>query len=122
MESNRKCRAANMTTFLSSTIPGGFTLTFISVSVVFCALLLLFCIYSLAGYVLSGRMARTIEVTRQRRRMRRESPVRPREVLNTDNSEIAAVIAVALQKYLDETVHDRESYVITIKHVSHERI
>lgn len=67
-------------------------------------------------------MARTIEVVWQRRRMRKESTVRPRAVLNTDNSEIAAVIAVALQKYLDETVHDRESYVITIKHNSYERI
>lgn len=111
-----------MITFLSSTIPSGFTLTIISVSVVFSALLLLFCIYSLAGYVLSGRMARTIEVTRQRRRMRRESAVKPREVLNTDNSEIAAVIAVALQKYMDDTMHDSESYVITIKHNSYERI
>lgn len=122
MVNNRKCRTGNMTTFLSSTVPSGLTLTLISVSVVFCALLLLFCIYSFAGYVLSGRMARAIEVTRQRRRMRRESSVTPREVLNTDNSEIAAVIAVALQKYLDDTVHDRESYVITIKHNSYERI
>lgn len=122
-----------MTTFLYSLLtagaermaasdPHGFTLTIISVSVVFSALLILFCIYSLAGYILSGRMARTIEVTRQRRRMRKESNVSVREVIYADNSEIAAVIAVAIQKYLDETVHDHESYVITIKRNGHERV
>ena len=111
-----------MTTFLfsaTSAISQGWTLTLVSVSVVFSALLLLFLIYSLSGYVLSGRMARAITITRQRRRQRKETTV---SVKTVDNSEIVAAIAVALQLFLDETVHDQESYVITIKRNSHERI
>lgn len=116
-----------MTTFLFSlltagaermaqTDPHGWTLTIISVSVVFLALVILYFIYNFSGAIFSGKISFA------------RKPKAPKGAADT---EVAAAIALALQSesgsddeiaaltalclYLGESVHDVESGVITIR-------
>ena len=96
---------------MAQTDPHGFTLTIISVGVVFSALLILYFVYSLSGKIFSGEIKRVI-------------PGR------SDSAEVAAAIALALDMeengdefaaisaavhmYLSDTVHDIEPGIVTI--------
>lgn len=117
-----------MTTFLFSlltagsdrmaqTDPHGWTLTLISVAVVFLALVILYFIYSFSGAIFSGKIS---------------FKGKPKAPKGSADAEVAAAIALALQAeyssddeiaavtalclYLGESIHDVESGVITIKH------
>lgn len=79
--------------------PHGWTLTLISIMVVFGCLLLLFCFYSLSGAILSGKFRR------------KAKPVKGK----TADSETEAAIALALHLYLCGETHDKESGIITIR-------
>lgn len=80
--------------------PHGWTITLISVLVVFAALLLLYGAYTVVGWICSGKAMKEYN---KRMRFHRDS-------------ETAAVIAAAIELALkDENKHDRESYVITIR-------
>ncbi|MBR6001736.1 MAG: hypothetical protein IK045_02615 [Bacteroidales bacterium] len=84
--------------------PHGWTLTVTSVSVVFGALLILLIIFTISGNTISGKY---------KRRLKKEfshSKASP-------DAEIAA-IAMALELYLNDEVHDKESYRITITSVT----
>ena len=114
-----------MTTYLYSLIltaggermlqtdPHGWTLTLISVSVVFAALIVLYFVYSFSGKLFSGAFKRA-----------------PKPAKGTADEEVAAAIALALDMecsgdeyaaiaaavhlYLSETVHDAEPGIVTI--------
>ncbi len=120
-----------MTTFLFSiltaggdrmaqTDPHGWTLTLISVSTVFTALIVLYFIYNFTGNLMSGKYKRKPKA---------------KKVKGTPDAEIAAAIALALDMeqdgdtyaaiatavhlYLSESIHDVEPGIITIqKHPS----
>ncbi len=120
-----------MTTFLFSiltaggdrmaqTDPHGWTLTLISVSTVFAALIVLYFIYNFTGNLMSGKYKRKPKA---------------KKVKGTPDAEIAAAIALALDMeqdgdtyaaiatavhlYLSESIHDVEPGIITIqKHAS----
>ena len=79
---------------MAQTDPHGWTLTLISVSVVFSALFILYGVYSLIG---------KINMDAERRKGGAPGP------------EEAAAIALALHLYLSETVHDTEPGVVTIR-------
>jgi sodium pump decarboxylase gamma subunit len=116
-----------MTTFLFSlltaggdrmaqTDPHGWTLTLISVSTVFAALIVLYFIYSFTGNLMSGKYKRKPKA---------------KKVKGTPDAEIAAAIALALDMeqdgdtyaaiatavhlYLSESIHDVEPGIITIQ-------
>ena len=117
-----------MTTFLYSFIltaggdrmmqtdPHGWTLTLISVSVVFTALIVLYFIYSFSGNIFSGKFKR--------------APKARKAVKGSPDAEVAAAIALALDMeqsgdeyaaiatavhlYLNDTVHDVEPGIVTI--------
>ncbi len=114
-----------MTTFLYSlltasadrmaqTDPHGWTLTLISVSVVFIALLILFGVYSLSGDIFAGKF---------RRKSSGDSSPEDRAIAaaiamaldaeGTSDEEVAALAALSL--YLGESVHDIEPGFITIR-------
>lgn len=80
--------------------PHGWMLSLISILVVFSALVLLYLIYSLIGKLSTRAMAR------------RAAP--SEEPVDSSGAE-AAAIAMALNLYLAEYAHDRESGTITIK-------
>ena len=95
------------------TDPHGWTLTLISVSVVFAALIVLYFVYSFSGKLFSGAFKRA-----------------PKPAKGTADEEVAAAIALALDMecsgdeyaaiaaavhlYLSETVHDAEPGIVTI--------
>ena len=85
---------------MARTDPHGWTLTLTSVSVVFGALLILLIIFTISGNTISGKY---------KRRLKKEFS-HPEE---SPDAEIAA-IAMALNLYLNDEVHDTESYRITI--------
>ena len=99
-----------MTTFLYSILlttgaermavndPHGWTLTVISVCVVFCALAILYCVYRLSGDIFSGKFKRK------------------------SSEDVEAAIAAAVHLYLSEQkqtddgeVHDIEPGILTIR-------
>ena len=119
-----------MTTFLYSFLPltaggdrmaeidpHGWTLTLISVSVVFSALIVLYFIYNFSGNIFSGKYKR--------------KPKAPKAAKGAPSGEVAAAIAMALSAeaggeteaaiatalhlYLSDAVHDVEPGIITIR-------
>ena len=119
-----------MTTFLYSLLPltaggdrmaqvdpHGWTLTLISVSTVFAALIILYFIYNFSGNIFSGKYKR--------------KPKAPKAAKGAVDGEVAAAIALALDAeagsetevaiatalhlYLSEAVHDVEPGIITIR-------
>ena len=98
------------------TDPHGWTLTLISVTVVFTALIVLYFVYSLSGGIFSGKFKR--------------EPKPKKAAKGTPDAEVAAAIAVALDMensgdvyaaiatavhlYLNDAVHDVEPGIVTI--------
>lgn len=114
-----------MTTFLFSlltaggdkmavTDPHGWTLSIISVCVVFSGLIILYIIYSLSGEAFSGEL---------KQRFHRKPKTSDAEVAAAiamaleaeEGSETEAAIATALHLYLTESVHDYEPGIVTIR-------
>ena len=101
---------------MAQTDPHGWTLTLISVSVVFAALIVLYFVYSLSGDIFSGKIKR--------------APRPKKATKGTPDAEVAAAIALALDMesggdtyaaiatavhlYLSDSVHDTEPGIITI--------
>lgn len=75
--------------------PHGFIITIVSVSVVFAALIILYFAYTLVGKIVNSKVSQQAQ--------------------NQPTPEEAAAISLALQQHLDDTKHDKESYVITIR-------
>ena len=101
---------------MMETDPHGWTLTLISVMVVFSALIVLYFIYNLSGNIFSGKFKR--------------APKPKKAVKGTPDAEVAAAIALALDMeqggdeyaaiatavhlYLNDAVHDVEPGIVTI--------
>ncbi len=106
---NQKSRAQIM----KETDPHGWTLTIISVSVVFCALLILFLIYRLSGNIFTGKYKL------RKKRSAADSDTAAAIALALDlwsgSDDTAAAIALALHLYSSDGVHDIEPGIITIK-------
>ncbi len=96
--------------------PHGIIITLVSVAVVFCALIILYYAYTLIGKV-TNRTPKVRSVSK----VTGKAP--PTEVaaaiamaLDQElNGETYAAIGMALHQYFNDTVHDNESYIITIK-------
>ena len=102
--------------------PHGFIITLVSVSVVFAALILLYFAYTLIGMTATGRI---------RQKKGKDKAGKPSEEVAAAiamaleqelNGEIYAAIGLALHQHFNETVHDEESYIITIIRKENERI
>ena len=106
--------------------PHGYTLTVVSISVVFLALLILFTIYDFSGKVFSGQ----IKFRNPFKRGARAAGVaalpaggREEEIalaiamaLQAEcGGETEAAIALALHRFLSESMHDAEPFVITLQ-------
>lgn len=97
--------------------PHGIIITIVSVSVVFTALIVLYYAYSLIGHAVNGKF-------RRKKKLQPKKTTSPCEeeaaaiamALDQElNGETYAAIGMALHQYMDETVHDYESYIITIR-------
>lgn len=102
--------------------PHGAIITLVSVTVVFTALLILWCAYSFIGKLSSGQI-KFPERRKKAPAAKAAGPAPDKEIaaaiaLALDqemNGEVYAAIGTALHLYMNDTVHDLESYVITIK-------
>ena len=119
-----------MTTFLYSLLPltaggdrmaqvdpHGWTLTIISVSTVFAALIVLYFIYSLSGNIFSGKFKRQPKAPKAAKG-EPSGEVLAAIALALDaeaGSETEVAIATALHLYLSDAVHDYEPGFITLR-------
>lgn len=102
----------------------GFILTIVSVSVVFCALIILWWLFSLLGKVSGGSSKPNggKEAAAGKVNAKASGKLTPEVAaaisLALDqemNGEVYAAISTALHLYNEESVHDQESFVITIR-------
>ncbi len=102
---------------LARTDPHGYTLTIVSVSVVFIALIILFVIYNFSGKCFSGRFPRAGKTRRKSGKRGNEAVAAAIAMaLQAErNSDAEAAIALAMHLYLGGGVHDEESFIITIR-------
>ena len=100
--------------------PHGWTLTLISVCVVFCALVILYFIYTLSGNIFSGKIKFGKKKEKAGAETVDESAVAAAIALAVDaetcKGDEAAAIALALHLHLNGGVHDIEPGIITIRH------
>lgn len=87
----------------------GLIITAVSISVVFAALIILYFAYTLIGRLASGKLNMP-----DLRRRKAEVPAADIKDEAAD-AEVAAAISMAMHLYLNDTVHDMESYKITIR-------
>lgn len=104
---------------MAQTDPHGWTLTLISICVVFIALVILFFLYSLSGKIFTGK----IRIGRKKEEAAGagdEAAVAAAIALaldaETGRGDEAAAIALALHLYMNDGVHDIEPGIITIRH------
>ncbi len=104
--------------------PHGSIITLVSIGVVFMALIILYFAYSMIGKIISGhinipsiiRKAKTSTTLAKRPKQTDEVAVAIAMALDKElNGETYAAISLAMHQYLNDTVHDIESYVITIR-------
>ena len=100
--------------------PHGAIITLVSVSVVFSALTILYFAYTLIGKISSGQLSlpklKSKSVKSKTGVPSSEEAAAIALALDQEmNGETYAAIGLALHQYLNETVHDNESYIITIK-------
>ena len=101
--------------------PHGAIITLVSVSMVFIALIVLYFAYTFIGKLSSGELKLKMPKRKATPKQAKGGPT-PEEAaaiaLALDqemNGEVYAAIGMALHQYLNDTVHDMESYIITIK-------
>ena len=93
------CHLTIINVVIARSVPNAFILTLISITIVFLALICLTYTYSL--------IEKIANINLRRPKKQKESD-RPGE-------KEAAAIGIALNMYMNEDMHDEESYVITIK-------
>lgn len=108
---------------LSERDPHGWVITLTSVSVVFCALIILFICYSIVGAISTGKFAAAFRKLKPARKPKSANAGAEAEIAAAiamalqmeRGGETEAAIALALDRYFTESIHDNESYIITIK-------
>ena len=102
--------------------PHGFIITLVSVSVVFAALILLYFAYTLIGMTANGRISLKKGKDEAGKPSEEVAAAIAMALEQELNGEIYAAIGLALHQHFNETVHDEESYIITIRRKENERI
>lgn len=102
--------------------PHGIIITVVSVAVVFTALVILYFAYTFVGMVVNGKIDLKSLTDRFKKKIADEGTPSGEEAaaiamaLDQElNGETYAAIGLALHQYFNDTVHDNESYIITIK-------
>lgn len=102
--------------------PHGIIISAVSVSVVFGALIILYFAYSFIGRLTSGQLKMPrIKLPSFRKKAAEKRPTAEEAAAiamaleKEYGGETYAAISLALHRYFNDTVHDNESYIITIK-------
>lgn len=104
--------------------PHGLIISIVSVAVVFSALVILYFAYTLIGKTVNGRFEWKRPSCKKRKSPDGQKGVPSDEeaaaiamaLENEMGGAVHAAIGMALHLYLDDEVHDNESYIITIRH------
>ena len=122
MSINGKGEQKSRAEILKETDPHGFTLSIVSVTVVFCALLILLTIYTFTGKLFSGQIKikkpAKKKVSTPKGGSGNEAEIAAAIAMALDaemGGEAEAAIAMAMHLYLSEAIHDSEPFVITIR-------
>ena len=102
---------------MAQTDPHGWTLTLISVTVVFSALIVLYFVYSLSGNIFSGKFKRAPKPKKRAAASGESAEVAAAIALALDmenGGDTYAAIATAVHLYLNDNVHDVEPGIVTI--------
>ena len=101
---------------MAVTDPHGWTLTIISVTCVFAALIILYFIYTFSGNIFSGKYKRKPRVKVAKGTVDAEVAAAIALALEAEaGGDTEAAIAMALHLYLSDAVHDVEPGVITLR-------
>ena len=100
---------------MAQTDPHGWTLTIISVSVVFLALLILYFLYSLSGKVFSGQFKRKPKKAKAGAPDEKVAAAIALALDMEQDGDTYAAIATAVHLYLTQSVHDIEPGIVTIR-------
>ena len=106
---------------MAQTDPHGWTLTLISVSVVFAALIVLYFIYNFSGKLFSGELKKTARKVKRSvvsGSDRESAEVAAAIALAMDmeqDGDTYAAIATAVHLYFNDSVHDVEPGIVTIR-------
>lgn len=101
---------------MAVTDPHGWTLTLISVTCVFTALIILYFIYTFSGNLFSGKYKRQPKAKVAKGTVDAEVAAAIAMALEAEaGGETEAAIATALHLYLSDAVHDVEPGVITLR-------
>ena len=102
--------------------PHGLIITLVSVAVVFSALVILYFAYAFIGKTVNDRFdLRSMFPCRKRAAVTAGIPSKEEAAaiamaLDQElNGEVYAAIGMAMHQYMNDTIHDTESYIITIK-------
>lgn len=97
--------------------PHGLIITLVSVAVVFTALIVLYLAYSMIGKAVNGRFSlkKTCRTAKSGVPSAEEAAAIAMALDQELDGETYAAIGLAMHQYLNDTVHDSESYIITIK-------
>lgn len=101
--------------------PHGLIITIVSVAVVFSALIVLYFAYTFVGKAVNSTFSWKSIFHCRKKSPAKGSPSQEEAAaiamaLDQEvNGETYAAIGLALHQYLNDTVHDNESYIITIK-------
>lgn len=104
--------------------PHGLIITLVSVSVVFAALILLYFAYTLIGMMTNGKLSLKTGKSKDNTGKPSDEVVAAIAMALQQelNGEIYAAIGLALHQHFNDSVHDEESYIITIRRQEYERI
>lgn len=99
--------------------PHGLIITLVSVSVVFFALIILYFAYTFIGKAIGFDFKKILSVLQTKKTKAGPTSEEAAAIaLALDqemNGEIYAAIGMAMHRYMNDTVHDNESYIITIR-------
>ena len=97
--------------------PHGVTITLVSVAVVFLALVVLYFAYAMIGKAVNGKFVwrKSGDTAKSGTPSAEEAAAIALALEQELNGETYAAIGMALHQYFNDTVHDSESYIITIK-------
>ena len=100
---------------MAQTDPHGWTLTLISVTTVFAALIVLYFIYSFTGNLMSGKYKKKPRAKKVKGTPDAEVAAAIALALDMqDDGDVYAAIATAVNLYLTESVHDIEPGIVSI--------
>lgn len=109
-------RVAEKAAMMAEKDPYGLIMTITAAGVVFIALIILYIVYKYIGKWFSGQFSFKKKQEKMKNDMTPETALAIAMALEQEcGGEVQAAISLAIHQYLDDAVHDQESFVLTIK-------